>query len=431
MRPTNLLLSVVALFGLAALLWPDNEYWSVPIGALLAALIIDYLMLRSATVPEVERQVAPQLAVNQQTQVTLVLKNSGSTATRLNVFDELPDRCDLIDSAFPIKVDLPAGGRVELKYTFTPLLRGDLEFGQVVLLQRSPFGFWRSRRCQLSPSLVRVYPDFSLISAYLDLVADRRAVQLGIKLTPRRGEGLEFHQLREYRDGDSIRQIDWKATSRRQTLISREYQEERDQRLLFLIDSGRRMRTLDGSLSHFDYALNAMMLLAYIALRQGDTVALKVFGHEGRWVPAQRGVASINLLLNETYDLHTGTEPADFLSAAEEVMTRQRKRSMVVLLTNLREEDADLLPALKLLKRRHLVVLANLRESALDEVSVLTPGNFTQALQVAGTHSYLAMRRQYQADCASVVDALLDCTPEALPVSVVNAYWQIKRSGSL
>ena len=254
---------------------------------------------------------------------------------------------------------------------------------------------------------------------------------MGIKLTQRRGEGLEFEQLREYRDGDTIRQIDWKATARRQALISREYQEERDQRVLFLIDSGRRMRTRDGVLSHFDHALNGMLLLAYVALRQGDSVALKLFGTERKWVPAQRGVGSVNMLLNEVYDLHTGTETADYISAAEDVMARQRKRSLVVLMTNLREEDADLLPALKLLRQRHVVILANLRENVLDETTQQAPHGFEDSLRLAGTYRHLAQRQHYQTQCLPLTHMVLDCTPNELPVRVVNAYWQVKRSGKL
>ena len=331
----------------------------------------------------------------------------------------------------PRTLKLAAGEKAELEYSLTATRRGDARFGYVVCLLRSPFGFWQRKISLGERHNVRVYPDFAVISNYLELVSDQHSIRMGIKLTQRRGEGLEFQQLREYRDGDTIRQIDWKATSRRQALISREYQEERDQRVLFMIDSGRRMRTRDGVLSHFDHALNGMLLLAYVALRQGDSVALKLFGSERKWVPAQRGVASVNLLLNEVYDLHTGTEAADYISAAEEVMTRQRKRTLVVLMTNLREEDADLLPALKLLRQRHVVILANLRERVLDTTVQHQPMGFEEALRVAGTFRHLAQRQQYQTQCLPLAHMVLDCTPHELPVRIVNAYWQIKRSGKL
>jgi uncharacterized protein (DUF58 family) len=112
-------------------------------------------------------------------------------------------------------------------------------------------------------------------------------------------------------------------------------------------------------------------------------------------------------------------------------MTRQRKRALVVLMTNLREEDADLLPALRLLGKRHVVILANLRERVLDETVQRRPTGFREALRLAASHDYLTERKQYQSQCLPLAHAVLDCTPQELPVKVVNAYWQVKRSGRL
>jgi uncharacterized protein (DUF58 family) len=414
-----------------ALIWPQFQQWTFLLAFALAVLGFDLVLCRNMESPRAQRRVSSSLAVNRPANVSITLANTSQRNVRLLLTDELPADCQLRGSAFPRAVELGSGAAAEIDYVLVPERRGSVAFGQLIVLLRSPLGFWEARRRLLEPHAIRVYPDFAIIAGYLDLLAGQHAIQLGIRLAPRRGEGLEFHQLREYRPGDSVRQIDWKATARRQTLISREYQEERDQRVLFLIDSGRRMRTRDGSLSHFDHALNAMLLLAYVALRQGDSVALKVFGHEDRWVPPQRGVAGVNTLLNETYDLHTGTEAADYLSIAEDVMTRQRKRSLVVLLTNLREEDLDLAPALKLLRQRHVVLIGNLRERILDETAEVIPENFATALKVAGTHGYVDARRRHQQTFASLAHLIVDCVPEELPVSVVNAYWQVKRSGSL
>lgn len=423
--------AVVVVLIVGVVVMSGESFWLPVLGVVLAILGADLIISRRGVCPVVAREVPAHLAVNVVAEVVLKISLEDGSPVVLQVYDELPERCELADGGMPRKLKIKPNERVEVRYGFIPLRRGDATFGQVVMLVLSPLGLWETRRRLMSPQTVRVYPDFSIITSYLGLLSDQQTVRLGLRLTPRRGEGLEFHQLREYRTGDSVRQIDWKASARRQSLISREYQEERDQRVLFLIDSGRRMRARDGRLSHFDYALNAMLLLAYIALRQGDSVALKVFGHDRKWIPPQRGVASVNLLLNESYDLHTGTEAADYLSAAEEVMTQQRKRSLVILLTNLREEDDDLAPALALLRKRHVVLLANLREQILDENAEHMPQNFDAALRVAGTHAYLAARRQHQASCQALAHLLIDCTPEELPVSVVNAYWQVKRSGAL
>ncbi|MCZ6641959.1 MAG: DUF58 domain-containing protein [Gammaproteobacteria bacterium] len=428
-RPANQLLTLVALLLIPALLWPDLDAWIVPVAVASGVLGLDLVWCWTVDPPEVQRHIAPNIPVNRESTVRIRLHNRTSQTLRFEVYDEVPDDCRV--AGMPRTLRLPGGASAEVAYSLTVTRRGDARLGRIICLLRSPFGFWQ-RKVSLGEShSVRVYPDFSVISNYLELVSDQHSIRMGIKLMQRRGEGLEFQQLREYREGDTIRQIDWKATARRQALISREYQEERDQRVLFLIDSGRRMRTRDGVLSHFDHALNGMLLLAYVALRQGDSVALKLFGAERKWVPAQRGVGSVNLLLNEVYDLHTGTEAADYISAAEDVMVRQRKRSLIVLMTNLREEDADLLPALKLLRQRHVVILANLRESVLDATAQQMPTGFEEALRVAGTFHHLAQRQQYQKQCLPLAHMVLDCTPHELPVRVVNAYWQIKRSGKL
>jgi len=262
-------------------------------------------------------------------------------------------------------------------------------------------------------------------------VSDQQVHQLGIKLAPRRGDGLEFHQLREYRSGDALRQVDWKATARHSKLISKEYQEERDQQVLFLLDGGRRMRSQDGALSHFDHALNAVLLLAYVALKQGDSVSALSFGSQRIWLAPMRGVSAINRLLQEVYRLQCGLHAADYVSAAEEVLRTQRKRALVVLLTNLREEDEDLAPALKLLRKRHVVLLANLREVALDPIREDPIHDFSDALQYAGTMDYLIGHRERHRTLARLANVAIQTTPAELPIAVVNSYWQIKRSGVL
>ncbi len=429
MRPSGRALSLVALLLIAALVWPDPQMWVMPAALLLGIFGFDGLWARQVGGLEVRRTVAPNLSVNRDSPVRVSLRNTGSRTVHVTLTDELPDHCRSDD--LPRIVRLRSQDEAEVRYSMVPMRRGDASFGCVVCLLRSPLGLWQVRRRFAAGDTVKVYPDFTAIASYLELLSDQHTIRLGIKKSQRRGEGLEFHQLREYRNGDMLRQVDWKATARRRELISREYQEERDQQVLFLIDSGRRMRTRDGSLSHFDHALNGMLLLAFIALRQGDSVGLKLFGAERKWVPPQRGVASLNVLLNETYDLHSGTQSADYITAAEELMTRQRKRALVVLMTNLREEDADLLPALRLLGKRHVVVLANLRERVLDETLQHRPTNFREALRLAASHDYLTERKQYQSQCLSYAHAVLDCTPQELPVKVVNAYWQVKRSGRL
>ena len=378
----------------------------------------------------VSRELPNNLPVNRWTDVELRVDHGLTSEMAVDVFDHYPDGAQV--QFLPRRVVLKPGMATRLRYRLRPEQRGDVTFAATQLLVPSPWRLWSFSLRIDAMSHARVYPDFAAVTRYELLATDNRVSQLGIKRKPRRGEGLDFYQLRDYRGGDSLRQVDWKASARRRKLISKEYQDERDQQVFFLLDCGRRMRTRDGHLSHFDHVLNALLLLGYVALRQGDGVGLMSFSGERRWLPPQKSRYAINTLLNTVYDLHPTTQTSDFSNAAREFMSRQRKRSLVVLMSNIREEDADdVVAALKLLRQRHLVLVANLREEALDQALHEPVRDFDDAITYTGAFAYnRARQRSARAlDGHRVVN--LDVTPSELAVRAVNSYWEIKRSGYL
>ncbi len=310
--------------------------------------------------------------------------------------------------------------------------RGEYLFSGVQLRLHSPWRFWRRSIFLPLEQRVRVYPNFALVSKYMLLASDDRLEQMGVRRRIRRGQGLEFHQLREYRQGDSIRQIDWKTSARLRRLIAREYQDERDQELVLLLDCSRRMRARDQRLSHFDASLNAALLLAYVALRQGDAVGLATFGGEQRWLRPAKGRDNLRRLLDSLYDLQPSTQVPDYLEASSALLARQRKRALVILLTNLRDEDADdLVPAVRALARHHLVLVVNLREAALDATLERPVRSFRDALRSAAIHVYERDQREALERLTAQGLERLDLAPEALSVALVNRYLEIKAGGRL
>jgi uncharacterized protein (DUF58 family) len=261
---------------------------------------------------------------------------------------------------------------------------------------------------------------------------DNRLSQIGVKRHQRRGEGNDFYQLREYRAGDSLRQIDWKATSRYRKLIAKDYQDERDQQILFMLDCGRRMRhTQDGD-AHMDQALNAMLLLSYVAAKQGDAVGFLTFGGVQRWQPPRKGGNVIQHMLANTYDIETTTEAADYLEAARQLMPLQRRRALVVIITNTRDEDNDdLVSAIRLLAQRHLVVVADLREEILDRAQQREVQDFPAALRFHGVQDYLEKRDRSHEQLRHHGAYTLDLLAKQLPIALVNEYQLIKASGRL
>lgn len=441
MRPSGRLVEAAAgvlLLAVAGSAWPVlAPLWKVGAGTAALLALLDLALSGRLPAPRLERRLPATLPIGVWTSVRLRLRNPLPLALRLRLFDDLPAALEF--QGLPRELRLPARGALEVRYRMRPALRGLHTLGPAHLQILSPFGLWWRARRVGQPQELRVYPNFATVKKYALLHVGHRLAMMGVHQRRRRGEGSEFHQLREFREGDSLRQIDWKATSRVRRLISREYQDERDQQVLLLLDCGRRMRALEASvdgqglpLAHFDHVLNAALLLAYVALKEGDAVGLLSFAGQERWLPPRKGPAALNAMLDGLFDLQPSGAATDYLAAAQSCLARHRKRSLVVLLTGLRDEDDEtLVPALKLLRQRHRVLLASLRERELDEVLAGPVQGFESALLHGATHQYLAQRRLTFEHLAAQGVRGLDLRPEQLPLALVNRYLELKRSGAV
>jgi len=349
-----LLLGLAALLPLALLasFSPGWDLWLLAAcGVLLAASVFDALRLLRQPAPVFSRRLPHAIALGAGTEIGLRLVNQSGAAQRLEVFDHVP--AGLAFESLPQRVLLPSAQEVALNYRIRAQERGEREFAPCELRLASPWRLWKRRLHVGSAERVRVYPNFAAMTRFALLATDHRLSQLGILLRRRRGEGLEFHQLREYREGDAQRQIDWKASARMRRLVSREYRDERDQQIVLLLDCGRRMQAKDGPLSHLDHALNAALLLAFVALRQGDAVGLMTMAGIDRWLAPRKSQAALNSLLAHSFDLQPSLASPDYHGAAVSLMKRLRKRALVVLLSNLRDEDDEgLRAAVGLLRQR-------------------------------------------------------------------------------
>ncbi len=362
--------------------------------------------------------------------VRIAVENRSRRALALRLVDHHPRGVAV--RGLPAAHALAPGARVELAYRLRPEQRGPAEFGPIELRVASPLGLLERHVRGGEPERVRVQPNVRALARYRVLAAESRTAALGVKKRPRRGDGVEFHQLREYRPGDALRQIDWKATARVGRVISREYQDERDQRVVFLLDCSHRLRAKDGERSHFDAALDAVLLAAQVVVRQGDAAGLMTFSGAKRWLAPRKGARQLHALLGALYDLETSPAAPDYLEAARELATRLPKRALIVLITNVRDEDgAELEPALRLLARSHLVVLASLAESAMAAALRAPVRGLDDALRVASIHAYRAERRRALQRLAARGALLVDCEPDALPIALVNRYLEVKAAARL
>ena len=443
MKPTRLLLTWLGvLLGLSILLGAvaalqfkvPNTLHSVAWGLLLALLLLamlDALRLQRRASPRVQRQMPGSLALGRWGEVRLVLEHDSPQPLAVQVFDHAPE--GLTVENMPQSIELRPGERSELGYRLRPLRRGHFSFTRCEIHLPSSLGLWSARRFIDVSDATRVYPDFARLYGAQLLGVDNWLSQLGVRQHQRRGLGLEFHQLREFREGDSLRQIDWKATARQRTPIAREYQDERDQQIVFMLDCGRRMRSQDGELSHFDHALNACLLLSYVALRQGDAVGLCTFAaDQPRYLAPVKGSSQLNLLLNTVYDLDSTRRTADYEAAASQLLARQKRRALVIVVTNLRDEDDEaLLAAVKRISRQHRVMVASLREDVLDQLRQHPVQTLSEALAYSGTVDYLNTRDELHDRLNAHGLSVLDTSPAELGAALVTRYLGWKKAGVL
>jgi uncharacterized protein (DUF58 family) len=428
-----LFLSIGAFFfPFLSLIWFFSSLALLPL-VLLDALVLMLLTDRLSS----ERDINSTLALGKTAQVRVIIRPAGRglIPSSIQIFDLYPQSMNPAPrpELMPVRLNtgpLKNNAAIVFEYALTPSERGVWEFGGIHFLLSSPLRFWRYKAVHNTISRGRTYPDFKKILGGQDLRG--LLERTGLKSIRMRGQGLEFQSLREYQIGDPIRAIDWRATSRRLKPIVREYQEERDQQVLLLIDSGYRLHRQEGDYTQFDSAINAALLLSYVALKHDDSVALGVFGNGDHWLPPHKGISALTALINELYDLKSAPLPSSPFSALEQALTRLKRRSFIILISNFREEDGESLSwILKRIKRRHLLLTVSLSEKEAGDIARQNIFKTEDAYVKAAAYSYLYTRKQLYKTWEHLGIHTLETSAAGLSPALINSYLRIKRSGEL
>lgn len=389
---------------------------------LLALALIDLALSRGRI--QVWRSFAAVQAVGRPFEVELRIQNVGRRPVRIRFTDDAPGQID----GLPAAAVLDAGAEVCVRYQLEIDRRGQHPFGDVVVRRRSPLGLWEQQERFEVPGIARVYPDFARLRELgtRGRLSEERAP---VRSRRRPGGENEFQRLRPYVPGDTYRHIDWKATARRREYTTREFGQESNQNLIFLLDSGRMMSAHSGALTAFDHALNAAILLGQAALRHGDRVGLLAFDRSPRvWLPPQAGKRSAGRLIRSTYDLFPSLEEPDYAMAFRYLTQRVRRRSLVVLLTAVIDDvNAQLATQLiQGLSSRHLPVSVWIRDVDLDlQLHRPTEGPMDPYVRAAAAE--LQGRRDRALQRLRQRGALVvDATPAQLTSRLLHHYLEIK-----
>ncbi len=421
---------IITVLAVIPSLWPVwLAAWLVLPVLLLLAVVFDIWQLSRVQL-DGQRNVRRVIAHREWTPVALTIENKQRKSLTLKVHDMHPSHCRT--NGLPQTLILAPEQSATLSYEINSDSRGDLSFEGIDCRVASKLSLWHRKTIINANDQVKVFPNFKANRLFGKLLSKRNLDNLGIRRLPRPGEGSDFNQLREYRDGDSLRQIDWKATARMQKLIAREYTQERDQQIVFLLDCSVRMRHQDQHSSHMDDTINAVVLLANVALQQGDSTGIMTFGGIDRWIAPAKGTHAARKLMQSLYDIEATQQLPDYVQAVETLAQRLKRRALIILITNLRNEDGDsALNALQRLRSKHIVLLADLREIDLDDVASTEPEDSEEAVMWFSAEGYRQTRQQQHKLAVANGTRLLDVTPADLSADLISRYLAIKRLGQL
>lgn len=395
-------------------------------GLLLALLVLDWR--RAATV-RVERHVPRQMALGEDGAVRLVL--GAERAARVRVTDDAPPRVVRLDDPVA-QLDLVADEPAEQGYRFRALERGRHVFGDVHLRVLSPWRLaWHQRRLERSDEL-RVVPGLAEMRRLRLLGLRERVRRAGLRSTRQRGEGHSFESIREYARGDDPRTIDWKASAHRGSLMVREFEAERSQSLMLVLDAGRLMTERIGERERLDHAMSAALLLADVAGLHGDRVGLYAFADEVlQFLPPRR--LAMDRLSRAMADTRARMVEPNYPVAFSTLRRRLGRRTLIVVFTDVVDTGAShaLLAHLAMFSARHLVLAVTMRNPALEEWAGAEVASDADAYRRAAAEEMLAARALALATMRRAGVLVVDVAPEQVVSEVVNRYLEIKYRGRL
>jgi uncharacterized protein (DUF58 family) len=375
----------------------------------------------------VERESGRIASLRQAHPVRLTVTNRSPREWRVDVRDDLPAGLEADPDRFEIR--LSPQSRSTVHYQLKASRRGAFVQEQVYLRVSSRLGLWqRSLRFPLAARL-HVYPDMQQLAKFAVLARADRLNLLGMRRTRRVGQDNEFERLRDFTRDDNFRFIDWRSTARRQKLTVKDFQANQSQRLVLLVDCGRMMANTSAGLSLLDHALNAMLMLAFVALRRGDAVGMVAFSDEiHHYVPPRSGMQQMNRLLHASFDRFPRLVESRYDEAFLYLASHARKRSLVILITNLIDEvnSHQVEQYLTNLVGRHLPLCVLLRDHQLFDAADAPLDADAALYRAAAAAEILTWRRQVLADLSSQGVLSLDVFPEQLTAPLVNRYLEIK-----
>jgi uncharacterized protein (DUF58 family) len=428
---------ILLAFGLAPLL----VFWSLPLMKwlvigydllLVAAAWLDYRRAADVSGVEVRRLLTKRFMIGADNAVHLSVINRALRKPTFTLRDEYPPELELHGER--TLTATPKNREIILPYKLFAAARGDYSFGDVVLRWPAPWGLVIRQQKIPAAETVRVYPNIHEARKHELNARRNRLLQAGQRRTIVRGQGREFESLRDYVRGDELRHISWAVTARRGRLTTRQYQIERNQSIVVMLDAGRLMTSRIDHLSKLDHAINAALSIGYVAVSGGDNIGLLVFNRQvSAWLPPQRGHAQVNAILESLYNVKAQMVEPSYARAFQYFQQRCKKRSLAIILTDLvdRDASAELLAHTATLLPRHLPLIVTIGDNDLRALVSETPKEVGDVYRQSVAEELLQQREEALARITELGGLVLDVPAGQLSFQLVSKYLEVKERGLL
>jgi uncharacterized protein (DUF58 family) len=430
--PTRRLALVVVLASVVVIALDSGWGFVAVEGALAAVALIDWALACRPAAITIRREVPDVMVLNTAGTITWTVTNPTARRQRVAFADELAP--SLGAGTRRSRVSVPAGGLAEVRTDLRPARRGRFEIDRLTVRVDGPLGLASRQATRRQVSVLRVYPPFKSRDEAELRINRARILEVGLRSAQGRGGGTEFDQLREYSVDDEFRRIDWSATARVGKAIVRTYRAERNQTVISLLDNGRVMAGRVDGVPRVEHAMDAVMMLTAVATRLGDRAGLVVFDREVRSVvPPAHSREQLGRVTEAMYQLEPELAESDYLGAFATTLARFRRRAMLVLFTDLVEQAVGetLVPAMPLISRNHLVVVAAVQDPDVVRWAVTTPTDAAGAYRKAAAVQALEERRRTTARLRGLGATVVDAPPGRLAPLLADAYLKVKATGRL
>lgn len=428
-RRLLILLLGAAIPILISVIWsPALIIFGVYLAAVVLAAVADWTMTASPSAFNIKRINEDKLSLGAENLIQIQVQNRSVRPARIEVRDEPPYRFPA--STTFLSATVPARGSTTLRYHLTPLRRGDYRFGYINVRLIGPLGLIvRQWAVKGSPAAIKVYPNLLEVRKYELLARRNQLAEAGLHAVRILGAGTEFERLRDYQKDDDFRKINWKATARRMKPITMEFETERSQNVMIMLDVGRHMMPPVGPLRKVDYAVNTSLMLGYISALRGDRVGILTFADKViRYIQPRSGRGQFYTLLDALYNVESYPVEPDYAEAFQYLALRNRRRSLVVVFTDVQDavSSRSLINYLVQLSPHHLPVCVTMSDPNILRLAEQTPTNSATTYQKAVAQNLLNERREVLEILNRHGAITLDVPADKLTVSVINTYLEIK-----